>query len=332
VSEKQGLAVEVEHPLDCLPELLNLWDSCFGPDFPLDERLLSQHVRMEKALSKHFVLRDGRGKIIAALLAKRMYRPADNGLVPSGGNISYIMVDPQYRRRGLASKLWQEALAWLLSTKVTYVNFGRDTCHFFPGLPLTGTMDYQAAAAWCAAQGFNPGAIEHDVIANIEADHWPYQLSAGEHFGQWTFVDYHQKLHNTMCDFFIANFPGRWYADVLDGLAAGMRDNDLILVLDPHGTVRGFSRIYDGQSTVLGPGVYWRKAMGRNPGGLGPIGVDAGVRGEGLGLALLKYSLAVLQKRGVATVMIDWTDLTDFYAKLGFSIWKSYRLLTKTLE
>lgn len=318
--------------MDCISGLLNLWNRCFEPDFPLDEKLLAQQLGMERAESRLYLVRDGGADPVAALLAKRMYRPAENGAVPPGANISFVMVDPRYRRRGLATRLWQEAAAWLRACGASYVNFGRDTCHFFPGLPLTGALDYRPAGAWCAALGFEPGALEHDVIADISPGGWPYQVPAEPRFKRWTFEPYRSGLHGSMCDFFAANFPGRWYADTLDALAAGMRGGDLLLALDPDGTVRGFSRIYDEHSPVLGPGVYWRKAMGRQPGGLGPIGIDRAIRGEGLGLALLGHSLAVLQRRGVANVMIDWTDLTAFYAKLGFAVWKSYQLLTRKLE
>ena len=31
-------------------------------------------------------------------------------------------------------------------------------------------------------------------------------------------------------------------------------------------------------------------------------------------------------------MVIDWTDLVDFYGKMGFTVWKSYRLMSKKLE
>jgi predicted N-acetyltransferase YhbS len=72
--------------------------------------------------------------------------------------------------------------------------------------------------------------------------------------------------------------------------------------------------------------------MGDAPGGLGPIGVDEGRRGLGLGLALLRACIEELAGRGVGLMAIDWTDLAAFYGKMGFKIWKTYRMASKELS
>jgi predicted N-acetyltransferase YhbS len=111
-----------------------------------------------------------------------------------------------------------------------------------------------------------------------------------------------------------------------------MLPRDLIVAVDTSdGAIVGFSRIYDEASAILGPGVYWRALMGRRPGGLGPIGVDASRRGAGLGLGLLSYCVRELRSRGVSTMVIDWTDLLDFYGKLGFKVWKRYEPMSAAL-
>jgi predicted N-acetyltransferase YhbS len=85
------------------------------------------------------------------------------------------------------------------------------------------------------------------------------------------------------------------------------------------------------RSSWLGPNVYWHRLLGEHYGGLGPIGVSASHRGRGLGLALLCHSVAHLRDLGVRRMCIDWTNLLDFYGKIGFAPWKEYVHVGKTL-
>jgi predicted N-acetyltransferase YhbS len=111
-----------------------------------------------------------------------------------------------------------------------------------------------------------------------------------------------------------------------------MRCSDLLVMKDGRegGRIIAFSRIYSGDSTILGPSVFWRNLLGEHWGGLGPMGVDPARRGLGLGLRLLYESLVILKKRGVNFMVIDWTDLPGFYARMGFTVWKTYSMFGKS--
>ncbi len=325
-------SIIIADPAKILGELLGLWAECFGDDFPLDERLLSQQLALDTDPRKLFITRADDDSLSGALLAKRVARAPLGGEAPSIGNVSFIMVAQNHRRKGLGSRLFAEAAAWLGSSGAAEIRLGRDTYHLFPGMPTTGTQDYFAIAAFAAKQGFLPEREEFDLIADLSAlDLDALAVGTRKPVG-YSFVPYSRELDASMRLFFERNFPGRWYGEVLEALEAGMRSEDFFLAVDSEGAVRGFSRIYTEESTVLGPGLYWRKAMGKNPGGLGPIGIDQSLRGNGLGLALLHFCLGELKSRGVGTMVIDWTDLVGFYAKMGFAVWKAYRLMSRTQD
>lgn len=67
-------------------------------------------------------------------------------------------------------------------------------------------------------------------------------------------------------------------------------------------------------------------------GQLGPIGVAAASRGQGLGAALLDFGLRRLAADGVRGCVIDWTTALDFYAHFGFKPLRAYRVLIKDLQ
>ena len=70
----------------------------------------------------------------------------------------------------------------------------------------------------------------------------------------------------------------------------------------------------------------WTRLLGDDCGGLGAVGVAAGVRGQGIGTALVARGSDVLRERGVGNSCIGWTWLVDFYGRLGYRPWRSYAM------
>jgi len=83
---------------------------------------------------------------------------------------------------------------------------------------------------------------------------------------------------------------------------------------------------------MIAQNVYWSKLFKGNLGGIGPLGVDRQVRGNHYGIDLVKAATNELIRRGMDYIVIDWTQLVDFYGKLGFSSWKQYKTMSKKLE
>lgn len=133
-----------------------------------------------------------------------------------------------------------------------------------------------------------------------------------------------------LLDFLAENFPGRWLYDTQERLKVEPTPAD-ILVLKGQGRIWGFCHLYHAGSRRIGPGIYWRKALGPGYGGLGPIGVSRDLRGRGLGFALLCYGVQRLKELGVQRMVIDWTTLADFYGKIGFKPWRSYLAYSRKL-
>jgi GNAT superfamily N-acetyltransferase len=82
--------------------------------------------------------------------------------------------------------------------------------------------------------------------------------------------------------------------------------------------VLGFAHLFHSRSSWIGPSIAWAGRDASRVGGLGPMGVDPTLRGQGLGLALLDQAMVHLASLGVDEMVIDWTVLLEFYGKLGF--------------
>lgn len=309
-------------------DLVRLWNSAVGNEFPLDERLLRQQLRLDTDPRRCCAFINPDGSMAAAALVKRAARPGPSGKVPETGYLSLLVVDARHRRAGLATALMADARTWLSSLGATTMRFGGDHYHLLPGRPLESGNGYEALSAFTKAQGFVGEHEEYDLQADLGVTALPGANSVAEaahEGGRYRFRPYQPVERDAVVAFMSRNFPGRWTHEAAEAIDAGMKPCDLMLAVDStDGAIVGFSRIYDEASTILGPGVYWRGLMGKHPGGLGPIGVDATRRGAGLGLGLLSRCVDELRSRGVGTMVIDWTDLVDFYGKLGFTIWKRY--------
>ncbi len=318
--------------------LVALWNRRLGTAFPLDERLLLQQLRMERGPSLCLGAFEGsRGpgeRLVGAALAKVGARGGPEAGRPEG-YLSFIVVDAAVSRRGLGTRLLEGAEVWAAERGAGTINLGGDSYHFFPGLPLDGSPASNALDAFLEARGFekNRARVEEDLIADVGALDLNALAKRSPLAEGYRFRLYEASLREATEAFLRREFPGRWHLDTVEALEAGMRSLDLALLQEEaSGGIVGFSRIYDSGSPVLGPGLYWRGLMGGSPGALGPIGVSASVRGKGLGLALLRLCLEELAGRGVRTMVIDWTDLGEFYAKMGFVPWKAYRYCKKALR
>ena len=124
--------------------------------------------------------------------------------------------------------------------------------------------------------------------------------------------------------FLTRTFPGRWRYDMAEAFARGASVEDVLVLEDRAGSVEGFLASWHFGSALLGPGAHWYLALGERFGAMGPLGIAESLRGRGLGLALVAAGMAALKERGVEESAIDWTELVDFYGKLGYRVWKSY--------
>src|SRR5699024_12360036 len=103
------------------------------------------------------------------------------------------------------------------------------------------------------------------------------------------------------------------------------------VVLRKQEKIIGFCRVNDSKAPIIAQNVYWSPLFKEELGGIGPLGVDAAERGQGLGLAIVEAGIGELRKGGVRNVVIEWTGVITCYKKLGYDIWKTYDSYKKKL-
>jgi len=249
------------------------------------------------------------------------------------GYISLLAVDPGYRGQGIGSRLLRRAEDHLAVDGARSIALGGSFHHAVAGVPEALPL----ARAFFERRGYQ---IDPRTVWDVQRDvrHFSIPERVGEdlvksgisgrvvaaHYG----VSAEPEATASLLEFLHAEFPGRWFRDVahafgrLDGTA------QVMTLFDVGGSrAVGFTQIHPPGS----PGALRWQAFDPDVAAIGPVGVARELKGKGLGLAVVALAADHLKRLGARRVVIDWTDLLDFYGKLGFEPWLSYVLARKTL-
>lgn len=310
------------------PALIDLWNRALGERYPLTERLWQQNIADDPnwRADDAFVLRQG--DTITGFAVTRRFQLLDRypAMAPIGdlGAIPALVIDPAYAGRGYGTQLLAAAEDHLLRQGATRCDIGGSVGHFLPGPPA----ENERALRFWQRHGYHPDRLVHDLQRSLADWRNPTMaLPTGWRIAQGTPADQAGLL-----TFLYTSFPGRWYYHLADSLARGYEMGDATLLFAPSGEVAGFVATWRDASPLLGPATHWFPALDPQHGGIGPLGIAASARGQGLGLAIVAAAVDHLHRHGAIDCTIDWTNLTDFYGRLGFRPWRSYwRCVPKAL-
>jgi GNAT superfamily N-acetyltransferase len=325
-------------------EVVALWNAAAGDRYPLETRVLRQITERNPSFRP--------GDATLALEADRVvgfgYLGRHRGLVagrrPWAGTgwLQAVAVAPERRRIGVGRSIVGRLLDGAQAEGLVRIELGGGVHYLFPGVPA----DLPDAAPFLAALGAEPeGGAWHPPAPGAEAAaieagrtgvSWDVRGTlAGaladprdaETFGREGLVlrPMEQAQRGELLTYLGATFGPDWPHDIEWFLDEG-GDAAAILLLrrGATGAIVGFARIVVPDAGPVPPQLYWRKLLGPAPGGLGPIGVSPGLRGRGVGRALLAFALDELYARGGRDVVIDWTILLGYYGRHGFRPWKTY--------
>jgi len=304
------------------PAVVNLWNQTLGEPFPLRRRLFTQQTAGDPNFEPGDAAVAWAGDAaIGLILTKTFRRPFPGSERSTGsGAVSALLVRPDWRGRGVGSALLEWGEARLRASGGRRVRLGAGFYHLLPGLPTTSPE----ARSFFEKRGYTFTHQVHDLIGDLRQYQRPPPVTAAlAQAGPGVIFGPCQPDEATpLLDFLRQTFPGYWWYWTNQRLTAG--DHAQLFLMREAGRITGFAHLYTSTARLIGPPIFWSRRLGPHYGGLGPIGVAAEVRGRGLGLALLCLALEHLRHQGVHRMAIDWTDLVDFYGRVGFHPWITY--------
>lgn len=304
--------------------LASLWNSTVPAKYPIDAELLKQNTIdspvFDWGASAIEVMDD---QILGFIAVKRSANPQ----LYRGPSYDQSHISALVCVNGESGvDLIAHAKGVLRPRGVDKLVFGQDSRHFWPGCPT----DCPRLTSLLMVSGFEPSADAHDLESDLSAyDDSAYDealTKASARVRICTDTD-----RPALSQFLRKEFPGRWEYDVKHKIEVEAR-TDFVMLLDVAGSIEGFALLQNASHRVPIAGATWRGSLGQNWATLGPIGVSRGVRGKGLGDALLGKSLGTLRDSGHRRCLIDWTTLVDWYGKHGFTVTRTYTPMTLRLD
>ena len=334
-----------------IPDLVTLWNASMPEGYRLGERVLGQILRDDPYYEAHghWIARDSLraassysnesadGNIIGWVLSKSMCKAGSEvGRFQNRGGIGALCVHPHYQRRGIGTQLTERAEAWLAQ------NASPQTLLYFPHQLLPGVpIECEAARFFFEQRGYgdSQGATPQDrkpwrECVDLERDLSDYQVppearAALENNVSVRIRPAREDESEAIIAFVAGEFPGAWTYTTRSHFQQGGAAADFIIVseadsADDSSSIIGFCHTCDFRSARLLANTFWLVEREKYFGGLGPIGVAAAHRKRGLGLALCAFAVDDLKRRGVQRMGIDWTNLIEFYGRMGFVVRRRY--------
>ncbi|WP_066138703.1 GNAT family N-acetyltransferase [Haladaptatus sp. R4] len=297
------------------------------PEFSIPERLVSQNV---------FAPFDGmdvtawggfeNDELVAFVLGKRLTEAVPDFADGTVGWIS-LFADDSDDDTHLASELLATVERDMAARGVTRLRFGGDPGQFLPGVPT----EFDTLRESLREAGFSPDGTYFDLKGDLATYESPPRIA--DVGSAWPNLTLERVGANTepLFAFLSEQFPGRWLYEARNfARVPGGADDYWLLRND--GKAVGFGRTNTPESGYRGGNVNWVDRFDGRVCGLGPLGIDEAYRGHGWGLWLVATLAERYRDAGYDHMIIDWTDLVGYYAKLGFEPWVAYESFTKELD
>ena len=297
----------------------DIWNKELSLIYPISDALMERNFQ-NAYVDASFIVKEN--EEIAGFIISKIYdNEYHKELYEEIGWVSLIYVVPKFRNQGIGTLLLNKVESEFIKLNKKTIFIGKDFYNFFPGLPI----DLKKNLGWFEKRGYKRLYNTCDLIKNKD-DLIPLRNE------KIRYVLGNEISKEQIIQFLDTNWPGRWTFEAKDYFESGGEGKEYLLGLDGDKII-AFAKIGypDTPTKLISYSLTWRDKFD-SIGGIGPLGVDKSYRGQGIGHDIVAYATNMLIKYGAGNIIIDWTNLLDFYRKFGFEVWKTYDYLQKNLE
>ncbi|GIP37688.1 GNAT family acetyltransferase [Paenibacillus sp. J31TS4] len=303
-------------------QLVDLWNRCLVQD-PLTPVRFRNLVLLDANFDPEGlrIALDGERIVGCVYAVRRLLPMAGTDLEPDNGWIPFFFVDSSYRRRGIGTRLMDEAVAFLAAQnrkKIFFASYAPN--YIVPGLDEGA---YPEGMPFLERAGFtrlySPVAMDYSLVGYRMPEDVQELKKLREQEG-YRFRQAEDGDLPGLIRFANETFNPDWGRAIREGVLQGIPLSRIFLAFDG-GTLVGFC-LHGGYEMV--------------PERFGPFGVDPGQQGKGLGKILLHDCLHAMRAQGLHGAWFLWTGETTpagyLYKKTGFAVTRTFRVMAKTLK
>ncbi|MCC3376714.1 GNAT family N-acetyltransferase [Cohnella sp. REN36] len=301
--------------------IVKLWNRCLTKD-PITELRFRNLVLLDANFDPQGMrIASAGGEVVGCYYAIRRLLPMHGTeLEPDRGWVPFFFVDPAYRRQGVATRLLEDATAFLRANKRDKMFFSAYAPNYV--VPGIDKQAYPEAAAWLDKLGFarqyTSVAMDYSLV-DFEIPEAVGQLIEQRKREGYTFEQATDRDLYELIRFAAEAFNPDWGRAIREGLVQQLKLSQ-ILVARHQGTLVGFC-LHGGYEGV-------RERFG-------PFGVDPSQRGKGIGKILLYECLKLMRAQGMHGAWFLWTGeqspAGQLYLKTGFTITRSFDIVCKSI-
>ena len=302
-------------PFDHFRAVAALWDRSLGATYPISERALAQRLFGRVTYEPgdvQIVEEDGR---VIGLGMVEIERRCNDPV--AGGYLQAIAVDPAFQRRGIGRLLLQSIERRLREAGCLHVGVAGGLSRFWSGVP----DDLPAARPFFAAHGYDVTRRVLDLLVPLDHYEIRHRYEDAMESAGVTAAPAAEADIAALIEFESREFPG-WCPSMIAMFHAGDAGN--VLMLRRESEIVGTIQTFTPRSRWRGPNVVWDRILGATMGGYGAVGIARAWRGRRLGAAMCQAAALHVRANGGTCCLIDWTGLTDFYAKTGARVWRAF--------
>lgn len=299
-------------------ELHRLWYETFSGDVPINKELIIQNTLEDPNVIWHSVRAFCDDTGLLGMIVPKRY-PHIEGL-HDAAFVSLLLGKPGNCRKYVFRALVDSLIADMREHKVKDFYLFGEYNNYLTGVPKEDDA-YCMDIEFC---GFTGSHVYCDLYKHYSvADTSLLADSATGEVNSYRHKVLEENELELLLGFMQSEFPGRWDHEVETYITNGGSGREYVVLYKSEelkqDKIIGFCRINDKHS----PSIWYNMnftARYKNQGGVGPLGVADAYRGKGLGKVVTNIGIQELRKRGINEIIIDWTDLPQFYEKMGYRI------------
>lgn len=298
-------------------KIIALWNECLSKDQLTMDIFRDQIVfddNFKKELSLCAFADD---RLIGFIFGtKRVIPYLERGLEREKAWINAISVDPEYREKGIGTRLLDELERRLKQDGTERIILGGySPNYFYPGVD---TQNYGNAIGFFEKRGYSITGYAVSMRKHLYDFQMPERTVALKEKLEeqgYQFIPFEYKYSLKLIDFLKDEFGGGWKRNALMAIRSKEAHETVILAVNHNDDVVGFCmRKMDGFANRFGP-----------------FGVKSELRSLGLGGVLFDLMQEDMKKRRLFDLYFLWTHGPGqrFYEKHGVGVYREFKLMNK---